>query len=89
MVLLNNNGGGIFEMLPQASDEPYFARPVSYTHLDVYKRQPDILGASQGAALGAAIAILLGASAFATSLFAFCFAIATVFLVLLLSLIHI
>ena len=44
---------------------------------------PDILGASQGAALGAAIAILLGASAFATSLFAFCFAIATVFLVLL------
>ena len=46
---------------------------------------PDILGASQGAALGAAIAILLGASAFATSLFAFCFAIATVFLVLLIS----
>ena len=44
---------------------------------------PDILGASQGAALGAAI--LLGASAFATSLFAFCFAIATVFLVLLIS----
>ncbi|MBN2248447.1 MAG: 2-succinyl-5-enolpyruvyl-6-hydroxy-3-cyclohexene-1-carboxylic-acid synthase [Coriobacteriia bacterium] len=26
VVLLNNNGGGIFEMLPQKSDEPYFER---------------------------------------------------------------
>lgn len=46
---------------------------------------PDILGASQGAALGAAIAILMGASAFMTSVSAFAFAIVTVFLVLLIS----
>lgn len=26
VVLLNNNGGAIFDMLPQASDEPYFER---------------------------------------------------------------
>lgn len=26
IVLLNNNGGAIFDMLPQASDEPYFER---------------------------------------------------------------
>jgi len=26
VVLINNNGGGIFEMLPQRSDEPYFER---------------------------------------------------------------
>ena len=26
IVLLNNNGGAIFDMLPQASDDPYFER---------------------------------------------------------------
>lgn len=46
---------------------------------------PDILGASQGAALGAAIAILLGLSSVGISLAAFAFAIATVFLVMLIS----
>ena len=46
---------------------------------------PDILGASQGAAFGAAVAILLGVSSFATSLFAFGFSLITVLLVLLIS----
>ena len=46
---------------------------------------PDILGASQGAAFGAAVAILLGLSSFATSVFAFGFALFTVLLVLLIS----
>ena len=46
---------------------------------------PDILGASQGAAFGAAVAILLGVSSFATSLFAFGFSLLTVLLVLLIS----
>lgn len=46
---------------------------------------PDILGASQGAAFGAAVAILLGVSSFMTSLFAFGFSLFTVLLVLLIS----
>lgn len=46
---------------------------------------PDILGASQGAAFGAAVAILLGLSSFMTSVFAFGFALFTVMLVLLIS----
>ena len=46
---------------------------------------PDILGASQGAAFGAAVAILLSVSSFATSLFAFGFSLLTVLLVLLIS----
>lgn len=46
---------------------------------------PDILGASQGAAFGAATAILLGLGAFGISTFAFAAAIATVLLVLLVS----
>ncbi len=46
---------------------------------------PDILGASQGAAFGAAVAILLGLSSVMTSAFAFAFALITVFLVLLIS----
>lgn len=46
---------------------------------------PDILGASQGAAFGAAVAILLGVSSFTTSLFAFGFSLLTVLLVLLIS----
>ena len=44
---------------------------------------PDILGASQGAAFGAAIAILLGAAAFGVSASAFAFSIVAVLLVLL------
>ena len=46
---------------------------------------PDILGASQGAAFGAAVAILLGLSSAATSGFAFVFSLFTVLLVLLIS----
>lgn len=46
---------------------------------------PDILGASQGAALGAAIAILLGLGASSVSSFAFVFAVVAVALVLLVS----
>ncbi len=46
---------------------------------------PDILGASQGAAFGAAIAILAGLAAFGVSMSAFVFAIITVLLVLLVS----
>ena len=46
---------------------------------------PDILGASQGAAFGAALAILAGLGAMGVSLSAFCFAIVTVLLVLLIS----
>ena len=46
---------------------------------------PDILGASQGAALGAAIAILLGWGSVAISGMAFVFAIIAVLLVLLIS----
>lgn len=46
---------------------------------------PDILGASQGAAFGAAVAILLGVRSFTTSLFAFGFSLFTVLLVLLIS----
>src|SRR5699024_8547352 len=46
---------------------------------------PDILGASQGAAFGAALAILSGAGALAVSGSAFAFSIATVLLVLLIS----
>ena len=46
---------------------------------------PDILGASQGAAFGAAVAILLGVSSFTTSLLAFGFSLFTVLLVLLIS----
>ena len=44
---------------------------------------PDILGASQGAALGAAVAILLGFASFGVSSLAFVFAIVTVLLVVL------
>lgn len=44
---------------------------------------PDILGASQGAAFGAAVAILLGLGAFGVSALAFVFSIAAVLLVLL------
>ncbi|WP_302392965.1 FecCD family ABC transporter permease [Eggerthella sinensis] len=44
---------------------------------------PDILGASQGAAFGAACAILLGLGSFAVSASAFLFSIAAVLLVLL------
>ncbi len=43
---------------------------------------PDILGASQGAAFGAAIAILLGLASFGISAMAFVFAIVTVLLVI-------
>ena len=43
---------------------------------------PDILGASQGAAFGAAVAILLGLGAFGISAFAFACSIAAVLLVL-------
>lgn len=46
---------------------------------------PDILGASQGAAFGAALAILLGCGALMVSVSAFCFAIVTVLLVLFIS----
>lgn len=46
---------------------------------------PDILGASQGAAFGAALAILTVGGAAATSAFAFVFAMITVFCVLLIS----
>lgn len=46
---------------------------------------PDILGASQGAAFGAALAILAGSGAFMVSASAFCFSIFTVLLVLLIS----
>ncbi len=46
---------------------------------------PDILGASQGAAFGAAVAILAGAGSFMVSLSAFVFAIITVLMVLLVS----
>lgn len=46
---------------------------------------PDILGASQGAAFGAALAILTVGGAMATSTFAFVFAMVTVFCVLLIS----
>lgn len=46
---------------------------------------PDILGASQGAALGAAIAILMGLSSFATSLWAFAFSLLSVVLVMFVS----
>lgn len=46
---------------------------------------PDILGASQGAAFGAAVAILIGAGAFTVSMSAFGFSILTVMLVLLIS----
>ncbi len=42
---------------------------------------PDILGASQGAAFGAAVAILIGFGAFGVSVMAFCFSIITVLLV--------
>ena len=43
---------------------------------------PDILGASQGAAFGAAVAILLGFASFGISAMAFVFAIVTVLLVI-------
>ena len=43
---------------------------------------PDILGASQGAAFGAALAILLGFGGFGVSMLAFAFAIITVMLVI-------
>ena len=43
---------------------------------------PDILGASQGAAFGAAVAILLGFASFGISVMAFVFAIVTVLLVI-------
>ena len=43
---------------------------------------PDILGASQGAAFGAAVAILLGFASFGISAMAFVFAIATVLIVI-------
>lgn len=46
---------------------------------------PDILGASQGAAFGAAVAILLGCSALLVSVSAFCFAVGAVLLVLFIS----
>ena len=46
---------------------------------------PDILGASQGAAFGAALAILLGLGATMVSVSAFCFSIVAVLLVLLVS----
>lgn len=46
---------------------------------------PDILGASQGAAFGAAVAILVGSAALGVSLSAFAFSIVTVLLVLLVS----
>ena len=46
---------------------------------------PDILGASQGAAFGAAVAILLGFTSAMVSVSAFCFALLTVLLVLLIS----
>ena len=46
---------------------------------------PDILGASQGAALGAAIAILVGMGSFGISAFAFAFSMFTVLLVLMIS----
>ena len=46
---------------------------------------PDILGASQGAAFGAAVAILCGFTAAMVSVPAFCFALLTVLLVLLIS----
>lgn len=46
---------------------------------------PDILGASQGAAFGAAVAILLGFSSAGVSVSAFCFALLTIMLVLAIS----
>lgn len=46
---------------------------------------PDFLGASQGAALGACIAILMGLGAFAISVTAFCGALLAVAIVLLMS----
>ena len=46
---------------------------------------PDILGASQGAAFGAALAILIGVSSMFVSISAFCFSILAVLLVLLVS----
>ena len=46
---------------------------------------PDILGASQGAAFGAAVAILMGLGSTGVSVSAFCFALLTILLVLLIS----
>jgi iron complex transport system permease protein len=46
---------------------------------------PDILGASQGAAFGAALGILLHVGSFGVSVMAFCMALFTVFLVLVIS----
>lgn len=46
---------------------------------------PDILGASSGAAFGAALAILLGASSQGITFLAFCFSMVTVLLVLLIA----
>ena len=46
---------------------------------------PDILGASQGAALGAAVAILMGLSSVSVSVWAFAFSIVTVALVVFIS----
>ena len=46
---------------------------------------PDILGASQGAAFGAAVAILLGFASFGVSMLAFVFAILTVMIVIVVS----
>lgn len=46
---------------------------------------PDILGASQGAAFGAAVAILAGFTSAMVSVSAFCFALLTVLIVLLIS----
>lgn len=46
---------------------------------------PDVLGASQGAALGAAVALLMGASAYTVSLWAFVFSMLTVLVVMAVS----
>ncbi|MDO5044377.1 MAG: iron ABC transporter permease [Coriobacteriia bacterium] len=46
---------------------------------------PDILGASQGAALGAAIAILMGLNAYSVSMMAFVFSMTTIIIVFIIS----
>ncbi len=46
---------------------------------------PDLLGAASGAGLGAALAILLGASSFFVTLFAFGFGLASIFIVLIIA----
>ena len=62
--------------------QPGYCRRRLPGHVPEPARLPDILGASQGAAFGAAVAILLGLGSLGISLFAFACSIAAVLLVL-------